>query len=161
DAYRHKPQPLLLYNLARACEGMGDLVCASDAYARYLEADPSSPDRGAVEQRVATLKRQIEQQRAEQHDAGAPALPPAGPRPARRSPNPVPWVVAGGGVLGLGAGAVFGVLAKTRHDAALNADSQQAAVDTQADAKRYATIADVLFVAGTALTVVGVAWTIL
>jgi tetratricopeptide (TPR) repeat protein len=156
EAYRKKPDPLLLYNLGRACEGMGDLACARDAYVRYLDGDPSSPDRGAVTGRIETLKKQIEQQQAAQRDARRPAAP----APTPRSPSPVPWVVAGAGVLCLGAGVVFGVLTKSRHDAAPNQDSQQAALDVQAEADRYATVANVLFVAGAAITTVGVVWTI-
>ena len=50
------PQPVLTYNLARAYEGLGDLPKAADAYERYLHDDPNAPDRGSIEQRVATLR---------------------------------------------------------------------------------------------------------
>ncbi|HVY46216.1 MAG TPA: hypothetical protein VHB21_10070, partial [Minicystis sp.] len=63
EAYAREPEPLLLYNLGRACEGMGDAACAIDAYKRYLRAAKAPPDRAAIEGRVATLERQVEEKR--------------------------------------------------------------------------------------------------
>ena len=56
-AYAVEPAPILLYNLARAYEGLGDLPHAIDAYQRYLKESPDAKDRGATEERIRTLTR--------------------------------------------------------------------------------------------------------
>lgn len=62
---------------------------------------------------------------------------------------------AGLGVVGVGAGAVFGVLAQGRQDDALAASFQNERASAKADADGFATIANVAYVAGGALVVVG------
>src|SRR5262245_17506107 len=52
EAYALDPQPVLVYNTARAHEGLGHADEAIRLYERYLSEEPSSPDRGAIEQRV-------------------------------------------------------------------------------------------------------------
>lgn len=64
EAYRLDAEPVLVYNLARAYEGMGDLERAIDAYRRYLSDEPNARDRGAIEARLGTLTRQLEERRA-------------------------------------------------------------------------------------------------
>src|SRR5215471_16097119 len=72
QAYAVRRDPVLLYNLGRACEGMGDLPCAIDAYERYLAA--SSPlDRGAIEQRIATFRAELAERPAKEHPPPPPA----------------------------------------------------------------------------------------
>src|SRR5215212_10871269 len=61
EAYRLSPEAVLLYNLGRAYEGLGDTAGALDAYTRYLAADPNAADRASIESRVATLKRQLDE----------------------------------------------------------------------------------------------------
>ena len=53
-------EPILLYNLGRALESMGDQKGAVDAYEQYLHDAKKIDDRPAIERRVATLKAQIE-----------------------------------------------------------------------------------------------------
>jgi len=69
-AHATYPEPLLLYNLGRALEGMGDTRGAVDAYEQYLKDAKQIDDRPAIERRVATLKAQLEKQRedAAQHE---------------------------------------------------------------------------------------------
>src|ERR1700722_10227754 len=55
-AYELKPKPVLLFNRARAYEGLGDQVKAIDAYEAYLKAEPTASDHGSIEQRLATLR---------------------------------------------------------------------------------------------------------
>ena len=157
EAYRLDPSPVLLYNIARAYESLGDSGHAIDAYRKYLESDPKAADRGAIEQRLATLERQ---QRA-QEQADRPAPPPVfvpSPEPAPAPPpNPVPWIVAGVGVAGLGAGIVLGVLAKSKHDAANEGEIASADIEgANATADRLATSANIAFVMGGALALGGV-----
>jgi tetratricopeptide (TPR) repeat protein len=64
------PEPLLLYNLGRALEGMGDTKAAVEAYEQYLNDAKHIDDRPAIERRIATLKAQLDKQRedAAQHE---------------------------------------------------------------------------------------------
>src|SRR4051812_11273972 len=55
EARSREPAPVLLYNLGRAYEGLGDRSRAIDAYSAFLTEEPSAPDRGAIEERIRTL----------------------------------------------------------------------------------------------------------
>ncbi|MDB5216850.1 MAG: hypothetical protein JWO86_4777 [Myxococcaceae bacterium] len=176
DAYALDPQPVILYNLGRAYEGLGDGDAAIDAYDRYLKADPKAPDRASIEQRVATLQRQRdekknletqrdqekkraevaaeEQRRAEERAKQRPEEPP-------RSRSVAPYIVAGVGAAGLIAGGVFGLVASSKHDAAASQHVQQTAIDEQDSAKSFATISTISFIAGGALLAGGVIWWLL
>src|SRR6266540_4033861 len=46
EAYGLFPEPILLYNLARALESMGDLPGAIENYERYLTEEAQIDDRG-------------------------------------------------------------------------------------------------------------------
>ncbi len=77
-------EPLLLYNLARALEGLGDLPGAIAQYERYLKDAVKIEDRGAIERRIATLQAQL----AARADGGAAPEPGgagAGPGTSPRS----------------------------------------------------------------------------
>jgi tetratricopeptide (TPR) repeat protein len=125
-AYALHPEPVLLYNLARAHEGLGDFPKAIAAYEKYLTTEKQIADRGAIEQKVTSLKRTVEEQArlARERDealkakAGAerPQDPKEPPRdPAKegdsRGPSPWPWTIAALGAGGLVAGGVLGGLA--------------------------------------------------
>lgn len=157
EAYRLSPEAVLLYNLGRAYEGLGDTAGALDAYTRYLAADPNAADRGSIESRVATLERQLEERRAlerrQQNQRDAPQPSEA------ESPSLVPWVVAGVGLAGVGAGAVLGVLSGSREDdASAPATSALDAAELQSEAQTLATGANIAFVAGGAVALAGVVW---
>lgn len=74
EAHDLYPEPILLYNLGRALEGMGNAKDAIAAYEGYLHDAKQIDDRGAIERRIATLKHQLEQQ---EEDARQPAPLPA------------------------------------------------------------------------------------
>src|SRR6185436_17537640 len=54
EAYGLYPEPILLYNLGRAQEGLGDVSGAVESYERYLKDAKQIKDRGAIERRVET-----------------------------------------------------------------------------------------------------------
>ncbi len=155
QAYALKQEPILLYNLARAYEGVGDLENAVTNYRGYLAASPNADDRGAVEQRIATLDRQIAER-----DALRKKPEPARPKEEHRSPSAIPWIIAGVGGAGLIAGGAFGGLSLSSHSAATS-DSQVTAQDDQSRAHTFATVANVCFIAGAVIVVVGVTWGVL
>lgn len=181
EAYGLYPEPLLVYNLARALEGSGDFEGAIEQYESYLKSAAEIPDRGAIERRIATLKQQVAARNAITVPGGTgeptPPAPPSGtpdrPPPApvtdidprvqetQGSPRRVPWLIAGGGVAVLGAGAAFGYLSQSRHDAAVAEPVQRDAAALQDEAKRFATISTVALIAGGVITVGGVTWGVL
>lgn len=179
--YATDPQPSVLYNMGRAYEGMGDLPAAVEHYKRFLAAEPNTRDKGALEQRITTLERQIaerealekqrdaerlraeeeakERARKEEELARAKEQQKQQAPPQRRSP--LPWIVAGVGVAGVATGAAFGLMASSSHDDAVNERQQQKAADLDATSKTQATIANVAFIAGGVLVAVGVTWWVL
>jgi tetratricopeptide (TPR) repeat protein len=159
-AYELEPAPVLLYNLARAYEGLGELEKAVSAYERFLAAQPNAEDRGAIETRVATLKRQIEER--EQRQASAAAEPPPPSVVAPRSPSIAPIFVLATGGTGLLLGGIFGGLALSENQ------TQNAPTTSLKDAETaheragaFAIASDIGFVAGGALVAAGAIWLIL
>lgn len=161
EAQELAPDPVLHYNLARAWEGLGDLDHAIASYRAYVEGDPGSKDRGAVEARLKTL----EQQRAERDKPApkpepdpVPKAPPP-PPPAPRSPSPAPWIVAGAGVLGLGAAGTLAGLSLARSSEAEDpATSGADVVDLLDQAETFALGANIGFAAGGAIALAGAIW---
>lgn len=156
QAYALKKEPVLLYNLGRAYEGAGDLANAADAYESFLKAQPETPDRGALEQRIATMRRQLAER-----EALAKKARERENAQKEKSPNVAPWIVSGIGVAGLGTGVVFGVLSHGKHSDAVNDPTYAGADHAQSQAKTFATVANVCLVAGAVVLVAGVVWYVL
>jgi tetratricopeptide (TPR) repeat protein len=55
-AYNLDPSPILLYNLARAAEELGDATTAISHYKAYLARYPQADDRAEVERRIRVLE---------------------------------------------------------------------------------------------------------
>jgi tetratricopeptide (TPR) repeat protein len=156
-------EPVLLYNLARAYEGLGRLEEALDAYRSYLSEEPNPPARGAIEQRIAAIERQLESRRALESEREALA---ERARHAERRPVPEddsgagawPWVVSSVGVAGIAAGIVFGVLALDREEQAMNAAVQADALSLYDEGNTFATASTIAFVAGGVVAGLGITW---
>lgn len=180
QAYALYPQPNLLYNLARSLEGMGDAKGAVEAYENYLDTAKDVEDRGAIERRVDTLKAQLAAKQPAVETKPEPLPEPKSePKPEPKvepkpeplpqvtaapadepRPTKLPWVVIAGGVAIAGGGLGAGILANSRHNAAVSATTGTDAQHLQDQAHTYATIADVLFVVGGVATAVGIVWEI-
>jgi tetratricopeptide (TPR) repeat protein len=169
-----KAEPVLLYDLGRAYEALGKPAAAADAYTQFLQEDPNASDRLATEGRIATLRRQAEEQEASRAAAAAQTEKPSPPAPPAPSPPPpappapasdpvavVPWVVGGAGVLAAGVGVVFAVMARSRYDDALAEPVQSTSADKYDGAKRDSVVSNVGFVAGGVLLVTAGVWLIL
>ncbi|NUO53281.1 MAG: tetratricopeptide repeat protein [Polyangiaceae bacterium] len=165
-AYALYPEPVLLYNLARSQEGLGQFSLAIEAYEKYLASEKDVPDRGAIEQKVANLKRTVEEQaklakerddalRADKDGAKGPDQPPP---PEEQSISPWPWVLAGLGVGGVVAGAVTGSMAVSRNDDAESAPSQKETAQLRGEAEDLALVSSVAFGVGGALAAGGIIW---
>lgn len=174
EAYALDPQPVLLYNKARAHEGLGHVDEAIELYEKYLAEEPSSPDRGAIEQRLVTLKKQrdeklalakertaVEQERAavEKERANPPPTEPPAEPPHRRSV--LPYVVMGAGGASLVGGVVFGLLANSKKSAADSEPVQTQASDLRDKGRTFATVSNVTFVVGGVLVAAGAVWWVL
>jgi tetratricopeptide (TPR) repeat protein len=179
QAYALDPQPVLLYNLARAQEGLGNTDAAIDAYEKFLAQDPKAADRGAIEQRLTTLRRQrderIAAQKAREAEPTKPSplpsptapkattVPPPGeePRPEPEQRTMYPYVVGGVGIALLGTGAVTGLLAKSGESDANAERTQQRAIEQRDSADSLAAVSTVTFIAGGILLAMGVGWFVL
>jgi len=160
-AYTLHPEPVLLYNLGRAQDGAGDFADAIESYERYLDEIGDIPDRGAIEQRVATLRQNLEERArlGRLDDVSDSAPTEQEPEPASSDgPSAAPWIVAGVGVLGIGVGAILGGLALSAHDEALTAPSQEETASAQDRAEGLALGSTIAFIAGGVIAAVGVTW---
>jgi tetratricopeptide (TPR) repeat protein len=79
EAYRLKPDPSFLFNIAQCHRKLGDTDAALDFYRKYLRSLPDAPNRADVERMIADL-------RARQ-PAPAPSAPPP---PVEVPPAPPP-----------------------------------------------------------------------
>lgn len=168
QALELKQDATIQYNLGRAREGKGDLAGAAAAYAAYLALAPDAGDRGAIEQRVLTLRRQIEERAALERSASDSAASgdaarqrderPAPPTPPPETQPWAPWFVAGAGAAVLVVGAVFGLRSQARHQAAVDAEYASEAAALNDEAKRFAVVANVGWVVGASLTLGGLSW---
>jgi tetratricopeptide (TPR) repeat protein len=113
EAYRISKKPALLYNIARCHEALGQLGDAVTMLEHYLNEEPTTSDRPAIETRIRNLKeRQAAatrvKPRIEPPDASKPPAPQPGPA-VTPQPAPAPakaaaprkrlwtWVVGGAG----------------------------------------------------------------
>lgn len=166
ELHRQKPEPVLLYNLARAYEALGRWTEAADAYEKYLNDEPGAADRRAIEGKIATLRAQA----AELAAARKPDRePPQTPDPPRLSQNPkrdaadpvpsaVPWIIAGAGVAIIGTGFALGVAADGEHEDAVAEPTQVRAVDKQDSAESLAQASTITVIAGAIIALAGVSW---
>jgi tetratricopeptide (TPR) repeat protein len=156
EARAQRPEPVLLYNLGRAYEAAGRRREAAEAYTQYLAEEPNARDRGSLEGRIATLRREEEERdtllRASNKE------PDRSAEPAPVAVGPLPFVVAGVGLLAVGTGVGLGAHAQSRADAAAAEPVQTTAVDVHDGARGLATAANVVLIAGAALTIVGATW---
>lgn len=159
QAYAVHPEPVLLFNLGRALEDLGDLSNAADAYERYLASEPKAPDRGAIEERARSLRVRVAEQerlRRERTDADARATEARAAATGPQRSSAVPWILGGAGIAAAGTGAVFGLMARAKESDAADDPEQRTASYALDSAKRSATTANVLFAAGGALAGAGI-----
>lgn len=166
-AYALDPSPVLLYNLARACEESGDAEKAIDYFRLYLEREPQADDRPDVERRIRVMEAIVTRERAARdaaakNAAAAPASAPAvaaEAAPAEGTPAwllPASWAAVGVGAAALGGATWFGLEARAAEDAHAAAKTGRGKQSAADDAERNATLANAGFAVGGALVVAGV-----
>ncbi len=171
EARRVKAEPVLLYDIGRAYEALGNPTQAADSYATYLLEDPRAPDRRAIEIRIETLRAQanelekartlpppVEAKPMPPEPASPVTAPPPPPPPAEASSAIVPWVVAGVGVVGVGIGVGLGLAAQSGHRSADGEPGQAAAQRKQNSAESLATGSTIALIAGGTIAAVGLGW---
>ena len=172
EAHAKYPEPNLLYNLARALEGLGDQQGAIDAYEAYLASGKRIEDRGGIERRVATLKAELaeqarreEQARAEPPKQVEPKPPPvvvleAPPPPPREGKKErsrtLPWITIASGAAIAIAGGVMAYRANSNDEKSRDAMSGVDAQTFHDRARRDALAANILFGVGGAVMITGV-----
>jgi tetratricopeptide (TPR) repeat protein len=163
-AYALHPEPVLLYNLARAREGMGQLDAAIVAYEKYLREAGNIPDRGAIEGKVGMLKRDVAEKKrlAAERDAAMrlpdPPKPPPPPPEESSAPLAWPWVIAGVGAAGLAVGGALGGVALAKSADAEATPAQADAFAMRADAEDLALGSTIALIAGGAVLAGGFIW---
>src|SRR5262249_3789642 len=100
----------------------------------------------AERERLEQERRLAEQREAELRKSSA----------NQQRPSPVPWIVGGVGVAAIATGVVTGLIARGKENDAVGEPEQLAAAHDLDVAHGYATAANVLFVAGSALVASGV-----
>jgi tetratricopeptide (TPR) repeat protein len=173
SAYAEFPEPVLLYDLGRAHEGLGDDQAAIAAYEGYLAARSDQKNRGGIERRLQTLRLRVDATRRHAAELAAKSAPPA-PRSTtvptavpRSGEQPstlrqaAPWIVTGVGALTLAGGGVLWLLALDRHELAQAETDLASAERHQSEATKLARAATVTSVAGGILTAAGATWAII
>ncbi|MGK0359368.1 MAG: tetratricopeptide (TPR) repeat protein [Bradymonadia bacterium] len=128
-AYKLDPAPVLLYNIARCHEEMGNAKQATEGFGLYLARQPKSTDRADVERRIRVMEAILARQSA----AAADPVRTAPPVLISIAEPDVSWQMPWGlgltaaGALGLGMGIVFGISAQ---------DNEQAHQTAQGDAQK-------------------------
>jgi tetratricopeptide (TPR) repeat protein len=140
EAWGLAKEPVLLYNLARACENAGYLMCAAESYEQYLRIEKDLQDEAGLRRRLAVLHEQIAE------------------RDAAARPSAAPWVIAGIGLLGMGAALATGLIAADRHDEAEAESVHAKAFDLQAEAEALALGSTVTWVAASIVHATGLVW---
>lgn len=118
EAYRTYPHANLLYNLARAHEGAGDLDAAIAAYQAFLQASDEADDRAAIERRIDTLRYQIAErdELVEEHQKAVEALDRVEHDRQTDTVSPVPWLLGGAGIAAVATGTILTALSLNDDD---------------------------------------------
>jgi iron complex outermembrane receptor protein len=100
EAYRFKPDPSFLFNIAQCYRKLGQRDAAIDFYRKYVRASPDAANRAEAERRIAELKAQGDDAARAPAANGAVVAPPAAtvvapvdlsaPPPASSSPSAPP-----------------------------------------------------------------------
>lgn len=177
-AYRLTADPALLYNQYLSCRRSGATERAADALARYIQSMPEGPERGALEQDLRGINRELGRPENTGLEGSSAATTTTTTTTTPRPPPPPPPTEHGGGIpivsialwgaggAALVAGTILGITVMgTQSDleaacpGGLCDPSRQSDIDS---GRTRALVADVLFVGGAALAIGGVVlWLVL
>lgn len=157
------PEPVLLFNLARALEASNRHAEAADTYARYLEDAPDAEDHAAVETLITNLRARAEAESAAAETEPEPEPEPVVPEPTPEEPEHTGSSVGGWVLMGVGVGAALsgiplGLSASARSESAEDAPSHAQTVARLDEADRRQLGAFVLFGVGAVMAIGGLIW---
>ena len=158
QAYALSNEPVLLFNLAKAQEGKGDIPAAIASYEKYLSAAAMISDRGAIEKRVETLRGQLADKSALEKRAEEDRLRAERAEREKPSPTPIPWVLAGFGAAGIALGGALAAVVNSKEADAQAEPVQLTAAELRDEAERFAIGVNVAFAVGATLLAGGVTW---
>ena len=168
QAYALTDSPDLLYNVGRTLERLRRDREALDAYERYVELRPDGADRGAVDARIAVLRREIDATTDSSDPEPSPAVaspplepPPTEPPPPAGGPRMegVVFTLVGGALLI--AGAVLFAVGASDFLAVENAPRPSRWEDYAPLQERAPILTGIgipLFLVGVAATTAGLVW---
>jgi tetratricopeptide (TPR) repeat protein len=159
EAYREKPEPVLQYNLARACEHMADYACAIEAYESYL-ANAHPEDRASVEAQLATCRARLAAAAAVAAELAAPPPPPplARAEPGRTSHSVLPPIIGVVGTAGVCVGLGLVSAARASHADAVHDPTQSGAAAKQDRAESLMRAGDLALIGGAAVATTAIVW---
>lgn len=170
QAYRLKPSPNLIYNRARILEAKGDMSGALREYETFaVSPDVDLEYRRETLERIRVLKEVIalKEKPADQSSEGGTEVKLSTPQPAIQQPvevradeRPRPLRRVGAVMMGVGgvtllAGAGFGYLALNEQNELNNSTELERRRELAANVDRLGRNADMLYIGGGALTVIG------
>lgn len=165
-AYIVEPVPNLLYNIAKSYERQEEYEKAVEYYQRFIvapevdsEARKAALDRIDRLREIADLKQEDidrAERKARNSEAGDGEPDERGDQPeeTESSNSTALWTMAGGGALVAG-GVVFGLMASSSADDVQNAATFEERKTARDSAKTQALVADGFFVAGAAVSAIG------
>ncbi|MGH1346614.1 MAG: tetratricopeptide repeat protein [Nannocystales bacterium] len=169
EAATRYASPDFQYNIGLCYERLGKREEAVRAFRTYLRAKPEAKDRANVEDRIFTLKKEIEEAENQPPPEVAPEPEPE-PDPPEELPNGKGLILAGavltgvGGVVALGGGLGFGLAARNRslsvEDVASGNPDDLTFAEAQTlddEGRRFETLQIVMAATGAAVAVTGVA----
>lgn len=166
-AYAIRPEPDLLYNIARSYERNGNVDDALTSYREFI-AQPGS----TAQLRAKALDNIDALQREKTSRAAKAFAPPPAPTPAdpisvapvvAKAPPPEKsharqWVMIGAGGVAVITGAIFGVVAQSKQTDFDRATTVAAKEDAKSSGQTSALIADIGLFGGGAVAVAGLVW---
>lgn len=170
EAYTLHPEPVLLYNRARALDAEGDPAGALADYRHFLEASPDAEQSPLARRRVEVLSAQLEERERHEQELAAAAQaqaqaqtpveePVVAPPAASRGPDLLaPGLVLGAGLAVVVAGSVVLGVAVQRHDEASAAPIQTDAARLDHESLGLRDAGAVVLGVGAAITVGAVVW---
>lgn len=155
EAYSKSPEPVLLYNIARSHESLGELESAIEKYTRYLAAAPDVRDRGALELHVETLRDELATRTrlARERDREKERAQLARARAESTEKRTLPLVLGGVGAALLATSGVSFALFRAAEGDARTAASQAEAAREYDKADTLRTLSVTTLVSGFVLTV--------
>lgn len=166
DLYRASSKHALLFNIAQCFRQMGDLQKAAANYRSFIRLDPENPTVPTAKELLATVEEQLARE-VKVKTAPPTGVPPEATmtavrhepveKPSSRALRPVALALGGAAVLCAGAGALFGMQARSAASAWRNDTAEPAWSSDRSRAQSALTRTNIAFTAAGLLAAASVA----